>query len=150
MAITHAWHGLVGDMRDEVHDLTTITTQDAARQSYLALWATAWAMPLLFGLDKMFDFMHASWARYFDTWVNNILPGSTMDHVHTIGALEVVLAALVLFMPRVGGDLLALYLVLGAISVFGVGGMPVFGFALLAFAACALAMARLSTSDHRR
>src|SRR5690349_11255823 len=50
MALTDAWHDIVHDMQDEMHDLATITRQDAARQAYLALWATMIAFPLVFGL----------------------------------------------------------------------------------------------------
>jgi hypothetical protein len=50
--------------------------------------------------------------------------------------------------PRLGGDLLAVYLVFAAFSVFTIGGMVVLGTMFLAAAVGALAMARLSKT-HR-
>lgn len=150
MAATHAWHNLVHDMRDEVHDLTTIVNVDAARQAYLALWATFIALPLVFGLDKFATVMTGTWESYLATWANDIIPGTAATGMLWIGAAEIVLAILVLAMPRVGGDLLALFFLLTAINLFAIDGMVELGVAALALMLCALAMARMSTSYHHK
>lgn len=144
MALTHAWH----DMRDEMHDLATFSRVDAARQAYLGLWATFIAVPLLFGLDKLFGFMTDNWEGYLATWANDLLPGSASDAMMWFGVVELVLAACVVLAPRVGGDLFALWMLLGACNLFAIDGMAHLAVGLLALGVCALAMARMSTAYH--
>jgi len=146
MALTHAIH----DMREEVHDLVTINHVDATRQAYLGLWATFVVAPLVFGIDKFAGFITGNWEAFLATWVNDVLPGSAADAVMVLGVVEILLAVTIALLPRVGGDLFALYMVLMAISLFAVGGgtMIVLGLAAIGAAICALAMARLSTTFH--
>lgn len=148
MALTHAWHDLVHDFRDEMRDLGSITRVDAARQAYLALWATFLAVPLLFGLDRFVTVMNASWEPYVAGWVNDVLPGGLGGAVITFGIIELVLFALVAMMPRIGGDLLALYLVLQAVNLFAVGDIAWIAMATIGLAICCLAMARMSRAYH--
>ena len=144
MALTHAWH----DMRDEMHDLATFPRVDAARQAYLGLWATFIVLPLVFGLDKLFGFMTDGWEGYLATWANDALPGSASTAMTWFGVVEIALAACVLLLPRVGGDLFAIWMVLVAINLFTIDDMAHLAVAALAFAACAAAMARMSTAFH--
>lgn len=146
-----AFADAVHDMREEVHDLMTIGHLDAARQAYVGLWASFVAVPFIFGVDKFAGFLGAHWDGYLARWVNTILPGDAANAVMLLGVVEVLLALAVALKPRLGGDLLAAYLVLAAFSVFTIGGgaMMVLGFMFLASAVCALAMARLSTTYHR-
>lgn len=150
MAMTHAWHDLVHDMKDEMHDLANINHVDAARQAYLGLWATLVAVPLVFGLDKFATVLTDNWEGYLASWANDVIPGTASDAMLWIGALEIVLALLILAIPRIGGDLFALWMVVVAISIFSIGGMHELGVGALALAACALAMARLSTAYHHK
>lgn len=150
MATTHAWHHLVDDMRDEVRDIVTIGHVGAARQAYLALWVTFIAFPLVFGLDKFATVMTDTWEAYLATWANDVIPGTAGDAMMWIGAAEIILAVLVLAVPRVGGDLLALFFLLAAINLFAVGGMVELGIVALAAMMCALAMARMSTEYHHQ
>ena len=144
MALTHAIH----DMREEVHDLVTINHVDATRQAFLGLWATFVAVPLIFGIDKFAGYITGNWEAFLATWVNDVLPGSAADAVVVLGVVEILLAATIALVPRVGGVLFALYMVLTAFSLFAIGGgtMAVLGIAAIGAAICALAMARLSTT----
>lgn len=147
--VTHAWHDMVHDMRDEMHDLTTITHVAPARQGYLALWATFTALPLLFGLDKLLGVTATNWEGYLASWVDGMLPGGMSAAVLWIGAIEIVLALMVLTMPRIGGGIFALWMLLAAISLFTVGGeMVALAIGALALGLCALAMARMSLTWH--
>jgi ABC-type antimicrobial peptide transport system permease subunit len=148
MALTDAFH----DMREDMHDLVSINHVDAARQAYIGLWATFVVAPLVLGVDKFTGFLTGDWAGFVATWVDNILPGTTAGAVMVLGVVEVLLAVAVALAPRIGGDLMALYLLLAAFSFFAIGGaaMVVLGITALAGAVCALAMARLSTTYHRR
>ena len=144
MALTHAIH----DMREEVHDLVTINHVDATRQAFLGLWATFVALPLIFGIDKFAGYITGNWEAFLATWVNDVLPGTAADAVVVLGVVEILLAVTIALLPRVGGDLFAIYMVLTAFSLFAIGGgiMVVLGIAAIGAAICALAMARLSTT----
>jgi hypothetical protein len=150
MAMTHAWHDIVHDMKDEMHDLATITHVDAARQAYLGLWATFIAVPLVFGIDAFAAYLNETWETYLATWANDMLPGSASDAVALIGVVTLVLAAAVAVVPRIGGDLLALWLVLLAINLFAIEGMAWLGVGTVALALCCVAMARMSTAYHHK
>ncbi|MDO7867099.1 hypothetical protein [Nocardioides jiangxiensis] len=148
MALTHAMHDMVADMRDEMHDLTKITSVDASRQAYLAMWASFTVLPLLYGLDKFAGFMNVTWGDFMASWMHDALPGTGDTELYTLGVVEIVLAALVLVAPRIGGDLVGLYFVLFAVNFFAMDGMALFAFGSLALAFCAVAMARMSTHYH--
>ena len=148
MAITHAWHDMVLDMKDEMHDIATITHVDAARQAYLGLWATFIAVPLVFGLDRFAAMLNDDWESYLATWANDIMPGSASDAVMVFGVIELALAAAVALAPRIGGDLLALWLVLLSFNLFAIDGLAWIGVGTVALAVCSLAMARMSTAYH--
>lgn len=148
MAITHAWHNHVHDLRDEMRDLASITHVDATRQAYLALWATFMAVPLLFGLDRFAGVMNDDWESSVATWMNDVLPGGAGGAVATFGVVELLLFAAVAAMPRIGGDLLAIWLVLQTINLLAVGGLQWVAMGTLALAVCSLAMARMSKAYH--
>jgi hypothetical protein len=148
MAITHAWQDVVHDMRDEVHDLATITHLDAARRAWLGLWLACAALPLVFGLDKFAGVMTDTWERYLTTGVNDVVPGTAADAMLWAGAIEIVLAALVFAVPRIGGDLFGLWMVLVAINLFALGGVHELAVGALAIAIMAFAMAHMSKAYH--
>jgi len=148
MALTHAWHDIVHDMRDEMHDLATINRVDASRQAYLAMWASFIAVPLLFGLDRFGAWMNGNWEGLVATWANDLMPGTASDAVMVFGVVELALAAMVALMPRIGGDLLAAWFLLLALNVFAIDGLAWLGIGTLALGVCSLAMARMSTTYH--
>lgn len=150
MALTHAWHDIVHDMKDEMHDLATITHVDAARQAYLGLWATFIAVPLVFGIDRFAAYLNENWEGTLATWGNDVMPGSASDAIMVFGVVELVLAAAVALVPRVGGDLLAIWLVLLALNLFAIEGMAWLGVGSVALALCCVAMARMSTAYHHK
>jgi hypothetical protein len=148
MALTHAWHDAVHDMRDEMHDLVAIGRVDAARQAYLGLWATFVVVPLLFGLDRFAGVMNDNWNGFVATWVNDLIPGSAANAVVVFGVIELLIAAAVVVMPRIGGDLLAAWLTLFAINLFSLDGYGWAAAGTLGLAVCSLAMARMSRMYH--
>ncbi|GAB7005773.1 hypothetical protein JCM18899A_32460 [Nocardioides sp. AN3] len=150
MAATHAWHDLVHDMRDEVHDIATISRVSAARQSYLTLWVTFIVLPLLLGLDKLIGMFNGSWETYVATWVNNIVPGDASNAVMWGGIVEIVLAILVLGAPRIGGALLALWFAIATVDLFSIRSMNELGLVAAALCLCTLAFTRMSMEYHHK
>lgn len=83
--------------------------EQAGRQSYMLLRATFVAAPLLFGLDKFFNWA-VDWPQYLAPWVNDIMPGSGQQFMHFVGVVEIVAALLVLIIPRIGAPVVAAWL----------------------------------------
>ena len=80
MATTHAWHDMVHDMRDEMHDFATDHSRGPARQAYLVLWATFMvAARSCSASTSSSSFMNVNWEGYLATWVNDVVPGTATD-----------------------------------------------------------------------
>jgi hypothetical protein len=147
---THAWHDIVHDMRDEMHDIATINHTEPARQAYLMLWVTFSIAPILFGLDKFAEVLTDNWEAYLATWVNDIVPGTASDAMLWVGAIEIAAGVLVFLMPRVGAYVVAAWL--AAIIVNLISTEEFYDIALrdAGLLMGALALARLATMYHHR
>ncbi len=78
-------------------------------QAYLFLRAAFTAAPILFGLDKFFNWM-VDWPDYLAPWLNDILPGSGQDFMYVVGAGEIAAGVLVALAPRLGSHVVAAWL----------------------------------------
>ena len=150
MALTHSWHDMVHDMRDEMHDIATITHVEPARQAFLMLWGLFVVAPILFGIDKFAEVLTNDWAGYLATWVNDLMPGDANDAMHMIGVVEIAAGLLVLAMPRIGGYVVALWLAGIIVNLVSTG--EYYDIALRDFGllVAAVALARLATTFHHR
>ena len=83
--------------------------QRAAVQSFWLLRVGFTAAPILFGLDKFFNWT-VHWPDYLAGWINNIVPGSGQDFMYVVGAIEIAAGLLVAVAPRVGGPVVAAWL----------------------------------------
>ena len=106
MATTHAWDGMTHDM----HDVAAITRAEPAHQAYLALWLGFVVLPLVVGLDKLIGFTGTNWDAYLATWVNDIVPGSAAAAMTMVGLVEIAAAIVVAVAPRIGGYVVAAWL----------------------------------------
>ena len=150
MALTHSWHDMVHDMRDEMHDIATITHVEPARQAFLMLWGLFVVAPILFGIDKFAEVLTSNWAGYLATWVDDLLPGTATDAMRMIGVVEIAAGLLVLAMPRIGGYVVALWLAGIIVNLVSTG--EYYDIALRDFGlmVAAVALARLATTFHHR
>jgi hypothetical protein len=150
MALTHGWQDMVHDMRDEMHDLATITHVEPARQAFLMLWGVFVVAPILFGIDKFAGILTDNWEGYLATWVNDLVPGSATDAMYAVGVVEIAAGLLVLAMPRIGGYVVALWLAGIIVNLVSTG--EYYDIALRDFGLLvgALALARLATTFHHR
>ena len=80
-----------------------------AVQSFWLLRIGFTAAPILFGLDKFFNWT-VHWPDYLAGWINNIVPGSGQDFMYVVGAIEIAAGLLVAVAPRVGGPVVAAWL----------------------------------------
>src|SRR3954453_10425802 len=86
---------------DEVHR--------AARQAFWLLRVLFTVAPILFGLDKFFNWM-VDWPDYLAGWVNDLLPGTAQQFMYVVGGIEIAAGLLVAVAPVVGAPVVALWL----------------------------------------
>ena len=81
----------------------------AAHQAFWMLRATFTIAPILFGLDKFFNWS-VHWPDYLAGWVNSIIPGSGQDWMYVVGGVEIAAGVLVALAPRIGAFVVAAWL----------------------------------------
>jgi uncharacterized membrane protein YphA (DoxX/SURF4 family) len=81
----------------------------AARQAFWLLRIGFTVAPILFGVDKFFNWT-VDWPDYLAGWVNDIVPGSGQDFMYVVGAIEIAAGLLVAFAPRIGAFVVAAWL----------------------------------------
>jgi hypothetical protein len=65
--------------------------------------------PILFGLDKFFDWL-VEWEQYLAPEVNDLIPGDAHQAMLAVGVVEIVAGLVVAVRPRFGGYLVAAWL----------------------------------------
>jgi uncharacterized membrane protein YphA (DoxX/SURF4 family) len=89
------------------------TTRDVDRRpafhGYLLLRTGFVIAPILFGLDKFFNFM-VDWPHYLAPWIDRLIPGTAQEFMYVVGAVEIVAGLVVLISPRWGSLLVAAWL----------------------------------------
>jgi uncharacterized membrane protein YphA (DoxX/SURF4 family) len=81
----------------------------AARQAFWLLRIGFTVAPILFGVDKFFNWT-VDWPDYLAGWVNDIVPGSGQDFMYVVGAIEIAAGLLVAVAPRIGAFVVAAWL----------------------------------------
>jgi len=89
--------------------MSAVTRQSPPHQVFLLLRAGFTVAPILFGLDKFFNWM-VDWPKYLAPWINDIVPGSAQDFMYFVGAVEIAAGVLVLLAPWLGGFVVAAWL----------------------------------------
>ena len=84
----------------------TESRRDPGYQVFLMLRAAFTVAPILFGLDKFFNWT-VDWTQYLAPWINDIIPGSAQDFMYVVGVVEIVAGLTVLVVPWIGGFLVA-------------------------------------------
>ena len=87
----------------------TAQLRNPAYQGYLLLRTAFTVAPILFGLDKFFNWM-VDWPSYLAPWVNDIMPGSGQDFMYFVGVVEIAAGILVAIAPRLGAYVVAAWL----------------------------------------
>jgi uncharacterized membrane protein YphA (DoxX/SURF4 family) len=83
--------------------------QGAAYQAFWLLRAGFTVAPILFGVDKFFNWS-VHWPEYLAGWINDIMPGSAQDFMYAVGVIEIVAGLIVLVAPRIGAPVVAAWL----------------------------------------
>ena len=150
MTITETWHDMIHDMKDEVHDIATITHVAPVRQAYLMLWTTFVVVPIVAGIDKFAGLLSSNWEGYLAPWVNDLIPGSATDAMMYVGVVEIAAGVLVALAPRLGGYVVAAWLAGIVVNLVSMGEFYDIALRDVGLLIGALALARLATTMHRR
>ena len=89
---------------DRPRDVST-----AAHQAFWLLRIAFTVAPILFGIDKFFNWS-VHWPDYLAGWVNDIIPGSGQDWMYVVGGIEIAAGLLVAVAPRIGAFVVAAWL----------------------------------------
>ncbi|MGB4137275.1 MAG: hypothetical protein WA971_11975 [Microbacterium sp.] len=96
--------------------------QDGRRQAFLLLRTVFTIAPILFGLDKYVRVLTADWERYLAPWMVRLTPFDPHTIMLIVGVVEIVAGLVVAFFPRLGGYVVALWLLGIIVSLVSVGG----------------------------
>jgi uncharacterized membrane protein YphA (DoxX/SURF4 family) len=77
-----------------------------AYQGYMLLRTGFVVAPILFGLDKFFNFM-VDWPTYLAPWIDDLIPGTAQQFMYAVGGIEILAGLLVAFSPRWGSLVVA-------------------------------------------
>src|SRR6266542_4775310 len=80
-----------------------------ATQAFRILHTGFTVAPILFGLDKFFNFL-TDWPKYLAPWITNTLGISAQTFMYGVGVIEIVAGLLVAFMPRYAAYVVAAWL----------------------------------------
>ena len=83
--------------------------QDPAYQAFWLLRVGFVVAPIVFGLDKFFNWM-VDWERYLAPEINDLIPGNAHQAMLAVGVVEIVAGLVVAIRPRFGGYLVAAWL----------------------------------------
>lgn len=81
----------------------------AAYQAFWLLRIGFTVAPILFGIDKFFNWT-VHWPDYLAGWINNIMPGSAQDFMYFVGVVEIAAGVIVAVAPVIGAPLVAAWL----------------------------------------
>ncbi len=87
----------------------TLAGRDPARLAFSLLRTTYTVAPILFGVDKFFNWM-VDWDLYLWSGFANFFPGTPDQIMYGVGVIEIVAGLVVLLAPLVGGALVAAWL----------------------------------------
>jgi hypothetical protein len=81
----------------------------AAYQAFWLLRIGFTVAPILFGIDKFFNWT-VHWPDYLAGWINNIMPGSAQSFMYFVGGVEIAAGLIVAVAPLIGAPLVAAWL----------------------------------------
>jgi hypothetical protein len=127
---------------------TSPQLSNPAYQAFMLLRTGFAVAPILFGLDKFFDWL-VDWRIYLAPEINDLIPGNAHQAMVIVGVVEIVAGVVVALRPRFGGYLVAAWLAGIIVDLLLQGDF--YDIALRDFGLLlgALALARLATAFDR-
>ena len=87
-----------------------LRTADPAEQAFMILRAAFTIAPILFGVDKFFHLM-VNWDKYLAPVLSDPLPFTPHQLMYAVGVTEIIAGVLVAIHPRLGGPVVAAWLI---------------------------------------
>ncbi len=128
------------------------TTRDLASPTYQAfviLRSAFTIAPILFGIDKFFDYM-VNWDTYLAPGIASLSPFSVHTTMHIVGVVEIAAGVLVAVWPRIGAPVVALWLLGIIVNLLLLGGHLDIALRDLGLCLAAVALARLSVDVEKK
>lgn len=89
--------------------LHSLLNADPVDQAFLVLRTAFTVAPIVFGLDKFANVL-TDWPQYLAPWIDSIVPGTAQQAMYLVGVVEIVAGILVALRPRIGGLIVAAWL----------------------------------------
>ncbi|MBX6751195.1 MAG: hypothetical protein IRY85_16265 [Micromonosporaceae bacterium] len=117
----------------------------STKQAFRLLHTVFTVAPILFGLDKFVGLL-TDWESYLAPDIDRLVPGSAHQAMLAVGVIEIVAGLLVAVLPRIGGYVVAVWLLAIIVNLLLIG--DYYDVALRDFGLLvgALALARLAAS----
>ena len=109
MALTHHEQRFRQEVLRSMTSMAEGRLGNPAYQGYVLLRAAFTAAPILFGIDKFFNWM-VDWPDYLAPWLNDIAPGNGQDFMYFVGVVEIAAGIMVALAPRLGAYVVAAWL----------------------------------------
>lgn len=120
----------------------------ARRQATLMLRILFTVAPIAFGLDKFFNLL-TDWERYLAPWIDSIVPGTPHQAMLAVGVVEIAAGVLVALSPRIGGYVVAAWLIGIIVNLVSMGEFLDVALRDFGLLVAALVLARLAAAEHR-
>jgi hypothetical protein len=117
---------------------------DPAYQAFLLLRTAFTLAPVVFGLDKFFDVL-TDWKHYLAPTIHDLVPGTAHQAMLMVGVVEIAAGLLVALRPRIGGYVVAAWLLGIIVNLLLIPGFYDVALRDFGLFVAALALARLAT-----
>lgn len=126
--------------------LSTPEPRTGSREAFLLLRTVFTIAPIAFGLDKFLELLTDDWTRYLAPWVNDLTPGTAHQAMLAVGVVEILAGVLVALQPRIGGYVVAAWLLGIIVNLVSMGEYLDIALRDFGLMIGALALARLATA----
>jgi hypothetical protein len=121
-----------------------IRSADPAEQAFMILRAAFTIAPILFGADKFLHLM-VNWDQYLAPALSDPLPFTPHQLMYAVGVIEIIAGLLVAIHPRLGGPVVASWLVGIIVNLLLIPGFYDVALRDLGLFLAAIALSRLAT-----
>ena len=122
-----------------------IRAADAAEQAFMILRAAFTVAPILFGADKFLHLM-VNWDKYLAPALSNPMPFTPHQLMYAVGVIEIIAGLVVAIHPRLGGPVVAAWLVGIIINLLLIPGFYDVALRDFGLFLAAIALSRLATT----
>ncbi|HZI69438.1 MAG TPA: hypothetical protein VFD44_07000 [Hanamia sp.] len=105
---------------ETLNTTTALNIEQQNKAVFNLLRITYTVIPIAAGLDKFLNLL-TNWEKYLDTALVSSLPFSAHSFMMVVGAIEIIAGIIVFLKPRIGGFIVAAWLVLIALTLLAGG-----------------------------